>query len=181
MSYGMNNNTGRSGGSGRNLPEGYSEIDNWTPEMHDLYNRNMGNLGEDSFINKVAQGDEETFNQLEAPGKRQFTATQGNIASRFSGGGGGQGAMSSRRSSGHQNFQNAAASDFAEKMQSNRVSMQMQAIKDMSQMSNDLLRQEPYSTVEDAPSAWETFLGSLGQGLGKEVGGLPAKFAGKFW
>ena len=91
------------GGMKDKIPKGYrtGQIQQFTPEMMDLFKQLFSHVGPDSFLSKLASGDEETFNQIERPALKQFAGLQGGLASRFSqgggSGGGGQGALSSRR------------------------------------------------------------------------------------
>lgn len=134
--------TGYSGPQGQNkVPSGYKtgQIQKFTPEAMELYRSLFANVGPDSYLSKLAGGDEATYNQMEAPALKQFSGLQGQLASRFSGMG-----MGGRRSSGFQNASNQAASDFAGQLQANRVNLRNQAIKDLMGLSSDLLGQNPY-------------------------------------
>ncbi len=125
----------------------------------------FSHLGPDSFLSRLAGGDQSSFEQMEAPALKQFSGLQGNIASRFSGGGGGQGAMSSRRSSGFQNSMSSASSNFASDLASKRQQLQQQAIKDLMGLSNDLLGQKPYERFlgqkKEKSNWWEGLLGAI--------------------
>lgn len=113
----------------------------FTPQMMQHFEELFQHLGPDSFLAKLMQGDPELFQQLEAPAMRQFSEMQGNIASRF----GGSGALGGgRKSSGFQNIQNQAASDFAQQLQGQRLGLQRQAYSDLFDYSNKLLQQRPY-------------------------------------
>jgi hypothetical protein len=120
---------------------------------------------------------------MEAPALRDFNAIQGNIASKFSGMGG-AGSLSSRRSSGFQNTMNQAGSDFAQDLQSRRVALSQQALKDLHSMSQDLLNDRPYDLVqkpEKKKSGWPSIAGAAIGGAGGFFGsgGNPAMgFAG---
>lgn len=143
---------------------GHHRFQQFTPEQMDLLQQMMGQLGPDSFLGKLAGGDEEMFNEMEAPALRQFSGLQGNIASRFSGMG-----MGAGKSSGHMNTQNAAASDFAQQLQGNRMNLQNQALKDMMSYSQMLLGQEPYALKErqqKESSGWGGLAGTLAGGAG---------------
>src|SRR5574337_1377112 len=86
-------------------------------------------------LSQLAGGGNENFwSQLEAPALRQFGALQGNIASRFSGMGTG-----ARRSSGFQNTMTGASTDLAERLQSQRLGLQNQAIQQLLGLGNSLL------------------------------------------
>lgn len=157
---------------GEKIPSGYRKyaVQNFTPEQIDLFSQLFSHLGPESYLSKLAGGDQSQFAEMEAPALRQFNELQGNLASRFSGMG-----MGGRKSSGFQNASNAAAQDFASQLQSNRQNLQRQAIMDLMGLSESLLNQRPYETglAQKRPkqnSALE-FLGSLG-------GALPGFFTG---
>ncbi len=104
------------------------------------------------------------------------------FASRFSGFG-----MGARRGSGFQNYQNQATADFAQDLQSKRLSLQQQAIKDLHGMSQDLLGNEPYDLMKDDPENkkkpwWQKLLGGaaplIGAGAGAFFGGPGGAAAG---
>lgn len=172
------------------VPKGYraGAIQQFTPEQMDLFQQLFGNLGPDSYLSRLAGGDESLFEEIEAPALRQFGGIQGNLASRFTGFGG-QGSLSSRRSSGFQNSMNAAGSDFAQQLQANRQNLQRQAISDLMGFSNKLLSQRPYERVitEKQKPWWQSaasgfvqnFANSAGKQLGQNIfsggsgGGVP--------
>lgn len=138
-------------------PEGYlqGKIKQFTPEQMQLYKQLFGYLGPESYLGRLAGGDESLFGEIEAPALRQFSGMQGNIASKFSGMG-----MGARRSTGHQLAQTSAAQDFAQQLQANRQSLQRQALLDMSNISSSLLGQRPYENYlvpEQMP--WEEAMG----------------------
>ena len=178
------------GGTGNKIPKGYEQgrIQNYSPEQMQLFQSLFSNLGPDSFLSKLAGGDEETFSQMEAPAMRQFAGMQGNLASRFSGMG-----MGGRRSSGFQNTMNQAGSDFVQQLQSRRMDLQRQAMKDLHGMSTDLLNQKPYDQfmVEKETPFWQKLLGgglgiaggavggALGGPAGAMIGGQIGSRAGK--
>lgn len=138
----------------------------FTPEQMKLFQSMFGQLGPDSFLGRLAGGDESMFEQLEAPALRQFSSLQGQLGSRFSGMGTG-----ARRSSGFQNTANQAASDFAQQLQSQRMGLQRQAINDLMGFQNQLLGQRPYEQFA-APKG-RSFLEDLLLGLtaaGGEIG-----------
>lgn len=141
---------------------GYKQgrMQNFTPEQMQLFQQMFSQVGPDSYLSRLAGGDQSMFAEMEAPALKQFSGMQGNLASRFSGMG--QGA---RRSSGFQNTANAAASDFAGQLQGNRMNLQQQAIKDLMSLSSDLLGQKPYENFlyEKKKPWWQNAL----------AGGLP--------
>lgn len=162
---------GNSTGLGNKLPSGYKagRMQQFTPEQLELFSSLFGHLGPDSFLSKIAGGDEEAFNQMESPALKQFAGLQGNIASRFSGMG-----LGGRRSSGFQNTMNQSASDFASQLQSNRQNLQRQALMELMGMSNTLLSQRPYENFYYQKPEKQGFGGLIGAGLG----GLGGFFAG---
>jgi hypothetical protein len=93
----------------------------------------------DSYLARLAGGDQSFFEEMEAPAMRQFQQLQGQNASRFSGMG-----MGARGGSGFQMAQDEATASFAEKLQSNRQQLMRQAIQDLMGLSNNLLQQRPY-------------------------------------
>lgn len=174
--------TGRRGSRGMSrgdsIPSGYEvgQLQNFTPEQMNLFKNSFQHVGPDSYLSRLASGDQSMFGEIEAPAFRQFNSQLGNISSRFSAGAGGPGAMSSRRSSGFQNETTAAASNFAQDLQAQRQGLQRQAIQDLMGMSNQLLNQRPYERTlapkqQKESSGWG---GLIGAGLGG-VGGF---FAG---
>lgn len=163
--------SGQMGGyqkTGSSKTHEFGRMQQFTPEQMQLFQQMFGHLGPDSFLSKLAGGDEETFNQIEAPALRQFSGLQGNLASRFSGMGSG-----ARKSSGFQNTANQASSDFAQGLQSQRQGLQRQAVGDLMGFSNQLLGQRPYETFanEKKPGFLESLMGGLGN-LGGQAGGL---------
>jgi len=161
-------------GSGNKIPKGYQmgSMQNFSPEQMNLFRSLFSQVGPDSYLSKLAGGDEDIFNQIEAPAMRQFSSLQGNLASRFSGMGSG-----ARRSSGFQNTANQAASDFAQDLQSRRQGLQQQALRDLMSMSGELLGQKPYENFlyEKEQPFWQKILGGAlplaGAGLGGLFGG----------
>ncbi len=150
---------------------------NFDPKQMDLYNEMFNTVGQDSYLSRLAGGDESLFGEIEAPALKQFSGLQGGLASRFSGAG-----MGSRRSSGFQNTANQAASDFAQQLQSQRQGLQRQAIMDLSGLQNDLLGQRPYDTrlEERRPkqSFWQKAAPFAGAAIGGMVGGPSGALAG---
>ena len=147
------------------IPKGYraGQLQQFTPEQMDLFQQLFGHLGPDSFLSKIAGGDEEQFEQMEAPAHRQFQGQLGQLASRFSGMGQG-----GRHGSGFQNTATAAASNFSQDLASNRQNLQRQALMDLMGLSNQLLGQRPYERdlfekPQQQSSGWG---GAIGAGLG---------------
>jgi hypothetical protein len=159
---------------GNIIPKGYKQgqMQQFTPEQMQLFQQMFAQVSPDSYLSKLAGGDESLFQEMEAPAMRQFQGLQGDLASRFSGMG-----MGARRGSGFQNAANQATSDFAMDLASKRQALQKQAIMDLMGLSENLLGQRPYEQFlqqkpqKSASSGW----GSL---IGAGVGGVGGFFAG---
>lgn len=157
------------------------QMPNFTPEQMDLFKSLFSQVSPDSFTGKLARGDQSQFEQMEAPAFRQFNELQGSLGSRFSGMGTG-----ARRSSGFQNYSNQAASNFAQDLQSRRLDLQRNAIKELMGMSGDLLGQRPYENFLVEPnkkkSFWQQLIGGaaplVGAGAGAFFGGPAGAAAG---
>lgn len=179
-STGLNPTTTNTGAVKEKIPKGYSKgsLQQFTPEQMNLFSQMFGQVGPDSYLSKLAGGDQEAFNQVEAPALRQFSGLQGNLASRFSGMGG----LGARRSSGFQNTANAAASNFAQELQAQRLGLMNNARQELFNMSNQLLSQRPYEQIltEKQKPWWQNALtglaGGVGQGFGQSFGQSSGKF-----
>jgi hypothetical protein len=160
-STGMNPTTANTGMMKEKIPSGYKKgaMNNFTPEQMNLFQQMFGQVGPESYLSKLAGGDQETFDQMEAPALRQFSGIQGNLASRFSGMGG----LGARRSSGFQNTMNSAASNFAQELQANRQNLMGNARKELFDMSNSLLSQRPQENFmikkQNQEPFWKQMLG----------------------
>lgn len=173
MSFNMNLNKGAAGSSvgptqtGNVIPKGFrqGQMNQFTPQQHQLFSSLFGNVGQDSYLSKLAGGDPQAFQEMEAPALRQFQEMQGNTASRFAGMG--TGAL---KSSGFKNTMNQASQDFASQLHSQRMDYRNQALRDLMEMSNQLLGQRPYEQfmVQNSPKN-PGFLKQIGMGL---AGGL---------
>lgn len=169
MSIGMAGPTGK---MGNKIPSGYKagQLQQFTPEQMQLFGQLFSHVSPDSFTGRLASGDQDIFNQLEAPALKQFGALQGNIASRFSGQG-----MGARRSSGFQNSMGQAGSDFAQQLQANRIGLQQQAIQDLMGMGNTLLSQRPYENFlvqkQQSTPFWKQALGLFSPAGGDAING----------
>lgn len=160
------------------IPSGYKNfaVNQYTPEQQGLFGDQYAHLGKDSFMSRLAMGDQSGFDEMEAPALRQFGELQGNIASRFSGMG-----MGGRRSSGFQNTMNQASQDFAGQLQSKRQDLRRQAISDLMGMSNTVLGQRPQERglVQKPKSFWENLGSGLSGGIGQGIGqGISSFFGG---
>jgi len=130
----------RGGGPDDKIPQGYrvAEMNQFEPEQLELFQQLFGHLGPDSYLGRLAAGDESMFEEMEAPALRQFSGIMGNMASKYSGMGSG-----ARRSSGFQNEMGATGSNFAQELQANRQNLRQNAIKDLMGFSNQMLNQRP--------------------------------------
>lgn len=153
------------------IPSGYRKfsLQQFTPEQMELFSQLFGNLGPESYLSKLAAGDQSQFAEMEAPALRQFNELQGGLASRFSGMG-----MGARKSSGFQNASSAAAQDFAGQLQSNRQGLQRQALMDLMGYSQSLMGQRPFEQglAEKRQKQPSGVGGLIGAGLGGAGGFL---------
>lgn len=162
--------------TGDKIPSGYSkaQINQYTPQQTQLFEDSFSHLGPKSYLSRLASGDQSQFDEMEAPAMRQFQGLQGQLASRFSGMG-----MGGRKSSGFQNSANQATSDFAQDLQSKRMELRNQAIRDLMGMSNQLLNQRPYEKMlskKDKGFLHEAGV-SAAQGFGQGAGQAAGKWA----
>lgn len=157
-----------------NIP-GYNQyqVQNFDKNQMGLYKKLFDLVGPQSFLSLLAQGDEGMFSQLEAPALRQFAGTQGNIASRFSGAGTG-----GRQSSGFQNSMNQAASNLSQDLQSQRMNLQNQAVRDLMSLSQQLLSNQPYTTFFEKEQKKPSFFDQLMKYGMPIVGGMAGGPAG---
>jgi hypothetical protein len=161
---------------GNKIPKGYElgKIQQFTPEQMKLFQSMFGQLSPESYLGRLAAGDEGIFQDIEAPALRQLGQAQGALASRFSGAAPGE--ISGRRGSGFMNAQSGMTGSFLEGLQAQRQGLQRQATQDLWGMSNQLLNQRPQEKFlakkggNFLETFLEKFLGELG-GVGSEVGG----------
>jgi hypothetical protein len=159
--------------SGDIIPKGYKQgqLANFDPQQMQLYKQGFDQVGPQSYLSKLAAGDQSAFDETEAPAKRQFQGLLGQLGSRFSGLG-----MGSRHGSGFNLSANQATSDFAQDLASKRQQLRSQAINDLMGLSNNLLSQRPYDRflTKKQQKQGTNWGGITGAGLGA-VGGF---FAG---
>lgn len=168
--------SGRSAGEtitgGNVIPKGFErgQLTQFTPEQMNLFKQLFSQTAPESFLSRLAGGDQGMFQQLEAPAMKQFQGLLGNIGSRFSGMG-----MGARHGSGFQNSLNQATSDFGQALQSQRLGLQRQALQDLLGISGSLLQQRPFEQFlsPKKKSFLEELGGSLSGGLGQLLGLLP--------
>lgn len=167
MATSMTGNRGAAGlaqqgnaAGGNIIPKGYrlGQIQQFSPEQMQLFQRMFSQVGPDSYLSKLAGGDESAFEQMEKPAWRAFGQAQGQLGSRFS-----QlapGAMSAQRGSGFKNAAGQLGSDFASDLAARRHSLQMNALDQMTNMSNSLLGQRPteQSLIQKQQPFWKQFL-----------------------
>jgi len=154
-----------------------STVNTLSPQQQQLFDQLMngtmpGIAGGLSHLSKLANGDQSYFEDLEKPAMRQFGEMQGQLASRFSGGGFAPGAMGARRGSGFTNTMNSATTQFAENLQSNRLNLQQQAIRDLLGMSQSLLgtqTQHSFMSPKRKPF-WQELLMGMSPGIGQAAG-----------
>jgi len=148
-------------------PKGFKlgQMQNFTPEQMQLFGQMFSQVDPESYLSQLAGGDQSFFDEMEEPAMRQFSALQGNLASRFSGMG-----MGARRSSGFQNTMNQASNDFASDLASRRQALQRQAIMDLQGLSNSLLGQRPFERFmiekDHKPSFMDQWLNLAGNVMG---------------
>lgn len=162
---------GPTGKVGTKIPSGYkqSQIQTYTPEMMQLLESLYPHVGEDSYLSKLAGGDESAFAEMEAPAMRQFQQLQGDTATRFSNMG-----MGARGGSGFQNQMTQATSDFAQDLASKRMETRMKALEDLIKFSDAILGKNPYET---GPSKKNSSSGGWGGAIGAAGGGALGFFA----
>ena len=169
------NATMKSGGgkTGDDLPKGYksAQLQQFTPDQIKLFKQMLQHLGPDSYLSRLAGGDEELFDEMEAPEMEKFSGLLGGIASRFSQGsglGGGQGSLGQRRSSAFQNQTTSAAQNFSQQLRANRQDLQKNALNDLMGYSQNLLGQKPYerALVPKEPKFIDKWLGFAGNVMG---------------
>jgi hypothetical protein len=156
------------------IPSGYKQysLNNYTPEQDQLFNQGLDDVGPDSYLYKLAHGDQSAYDEMEAPAMRQFQQFQGQNSARFNSFGHG-----ATKGTDFQNFQNQATSDFAQDLASKRSELRRQAIQDLRGMTQDLLGNRPYEKglvqKED-----QGMLGGYGGVLGAGAGAVGGFFAG---
>jgi hypothetical protein len=169
---GMNPRTNATGMKEK-IPSGYkaATLQQFTPEQLQLFSQLFSHAGPESYLSRLAGGDQELLGQIEEPALRQFSQLQGGLASRFSGMGG----LGARQSSGFQNAAGMQASDFAKDLQAQRQGLQRQALMDLFGISHELLGKRPYerALVEKQQKQGGGLGGIIGAGLGG-IGGFLA-------
>lgn len=164
---------------------GYKNVvtDNYNPAQRDLFNQlyqgSSKGIGSGlGYLSNLASGDEGQFQKMEAPALRQFAQLRGGIASQFSGIGSG-----ARRSSAFGHSMDEASQSLAESLQSNRMSMQQDAIKQLLGIGESLLGQRTFENnlVPKKQSALMQILASLAGGAGSAGSNLGTLKLAKQW
>lgn len=171
--YGGRGSTGRSlmGGNtgGDIIPKGYQQgqIQQFTPQQMKLFQRLFQMIGPNSFLAQLGEGNEELFDEIEAPALRQFGQLQGATASRFSGNQPGE--ISGRRGSGFQNAIGGQQQEFAERLQGQRQGLQRQAQQDLFSMAQQLLGNRPQEKFlvekQQKTNPWSQIAGSFASAI----------------
>lgn len=161
------------------VPSGYREgqIQQYDPRQQQLYKSLFKNLGPESYLGRLAEGDESFFEEMEQPAWKLFGEAQGQLGSRYS-----QlspGSMSAQRGSGFQNEAGQLGSDFAMNLSANRQNLRRQAIMDLMGLSNQLLGQRPTEKfIFDKSGKNKPMLGGWGGAIGGGLGGIGGLLAG---
>lgn len=162
------------------IPKGYSvgQLQQFDPNQNKQYQSLFSQVGPESYLSRLAGGDESLFQDIEKPAWRDFQEAQGQLGSRFS-----QlapGSMGAQRGSGFQNAAGQQASDFAMQLQANRQGLQRQGLRDLFELSQLLLGQKPTDRflVEKPQKQESSSLGGWGGVLGAGLGGLGGFLSG---
>lgn len=155
---------------------GYKTIPSKAPGAMNLYRDLLekiggGATGGADFLSRIAQGDEDIFNQLEAPAFRNFEKFLGQAGTRFSD-------LGARDSSYFENAVSGAGREMSENLQSQRVGLRQQAIESLLGQSQQLLNYEPYN-YQKKGGGFDLggFLGESGPELAKMLPSILAMFA----
>lgn len=189
MSYGMNSaprgaagsaQMGNSAGMKEKIPSGYKKfnVQQYNPMQQGLHEQLFQHVSPDSYLSRLAGGDQSAFEESEAPAWKLFQEQLGQLGSRFSEFS--PGAMGSRRGSGFKNAAGQLGSDFAMQLSSRRQDLRRQALQDLMGISHELLGQRPFETglVQKQKPWWQELLTGSAQGLAQ--GGAQAATAALF-
>lgn len=132
-------------------------VANFTPQQMQLFSQLLGGTQGSpglsqglSRLSNLAGGSEEGFDQLEAPAYSAFNKLLGNIGSRFAN-------VGALDSSAFQNATSGAAADLSEKLGSQRMGIQQDALDRLMGLSERLLGQRPYDTfLQPQRTGWDT-------------------------
>lgn len=185
MATSMTGNRGAAGlaqqgnaAGGNIIPKGYrqGQLQQFGPEQMQLFQRLFGSVSPDSYLARLAGGDESAFEQYEKPAWRALGEAQGQLGSRFS-----QlspGAMSAQRGSGFKNAASQQSMDFAERLAAQRHALQSSALSQMHELSSSLLNQRPNEQflVQKQLPFWKQLLLNINE-QGANLAPVAAKFA----
>jgi hypothetical protein len=134
------------------------------------------------FYGSVAGGGTpELWETIEAPARRLFGQFQGATASRFSGGQGGEGAMSSRRSSGFYNTLAQGSQSLAENLQASRLALQQHAIDQLMNFSVGISNIQPFENIAlQKQGGKNDFMKQMLLSILGSAGGIGRAFMGGF-
>jgi hypothetical protein len=112
----------------------------------------------ESFLAKLAGGDQDAFQQMEAPALRQLGEQQSKLATRFSNRG-----MGGRHGSGFRNAMNSMTSNFLQDLHSKRNDFQSEKLQQLMKFSEMLMQQRPYQNFleeeTEEPAWWQKAIG----------------------
>jgi len=148
----------------------YGAMQQFTPEQMELFQSLFQHLSPDSYLSRLAGGDQDLFNEMEAPALRNFNNTIAGIGNRYSSMG-----LGAQKSSGFQNEQSTAASNFQQDLASRRQALQQNAIKELMGLSGDLLGQRPVNRFLVQKDRGGTGTAEI---LGKFAGAIPGTIGG---
>ena len=155
-------------------------VPNMTPQQMQIMSKIFGGLegglgGGLDFLSKLASGDEEMFQQTEAPAYAAFDKLLGQLGSRFAG-------MGALDSSAFQNATSGAAGELSQNLQANRMGLQQGAIDKLLGLSDSFLGQRPYDTFLEKNEGfdWGGLLGGLLGSFGGPALGTMGKGLGSF-
>lgn len=158
-----------------------TQVPTMSPKQSELFNQLIGGAsgglgrGGLDFLSQLASGGSPEFwGQVEAPALRQFQQEAGGLGARFSNLG-----MGAQRSSAFKHGLGELSSDLSERLQSQRMNLQRQAIMDLLGLSENLLGQRSFETglIPKKKSFWQELLGGLSGGAGRAFGSLPGLLA----
>lgn len=180
--YGGSPYRGATGGNQSLKGTGYKQISSpqFTKEQFDLFKNLFSQTGQNSSLGRLAGGDQESFQETEAPAMRQFSELLGGLGSRFSG----MGDLGARNSSGFKNTATSAASNFAQDLQANRLNIQRNAQQDLFGLSQGLLGQRPFEDIfiqkmQKQPGFWKSLFTGLAGGVGQTATDLGGRYLQK--
>ena len=154
---------------------GYKQVQLPTmqPGQYQLFNQLLSGTGRGvsgglDLLGGMASGQDESFQGLEAPYFRTLQRAGGELGSRFSGMG-----MGARGSSGFQNALAEEAGGLSERLGSQRLSLQQNALQQLLQLSEALLGTRTHETLltPKKQSWWQKLTGASAPIAGMALGG----------